>query len=666
MEFLLLGPVEVRGGQADGRVRATKPLTLLAALLLARGRVVSDSALSAVLWGEAPPSTSESQLQTYVSRLRRHLEPTVTIERVRPGYRLPVEPERLDVVRFERLVGRGRHELAAGRPAVASELLGEALRLWRGPALADVSEHLAETERPRLEEARLAALESRIDADLALGRHEALVVELTGLVAGFPLRERLIGQLMLALHRCGRQAGALTVYQEHRASLAAELGIDPGAELRAVHQAVLTDRLDPVLTPGTPAVDPAAAPAVDRAASRVVEPSVAIDARAATRVHPTRPRRSVKVNQLPAAPADFTGRTEELRAVTATLDGTAAFTAGCVVSGMPGVGKTALALRAAHLLADEFTDGLLHVDLHGSSRPLAPAQALRTLLSSLSALPPSVDADAAPPLPPVPTDGADDVDALARRYRDRLGDRRLLIALDDAADEHQVRPLLPGSRGPRVLITSRHRMEVLEGLSTVELGPLPTAESTELLTRLVGAERLGREPEALRQLLDCCGGLPLALRVVGSRLAGRPHLSLRGVAARAGDPLHRLDDLQLGDLSVPAAIRSQVTSLAPADRRALCLLALVQADRFTAWTAALALNIALVDAHDRLERLVAAHLLTPDTAPDGSLPGYRLHPLVRLAAQRQARAEESMESRRQALDRVGDAGREWLVREGRA
>ncbi|QKW35622.1 AfsR/SARP family transcriptional regulator [Actinomadura sp. NAK00032] len=245
MEYLILGPVEVRDGDTAAPLDGAKPRTVLAALLLAGGRLLSDSELSALLWGARPPATMNAQIYNHVSRLRKTVGPAVSIVRRSPGYQMRIGDARFDLREFERLAASGQTALRAGRYAEAGELIRQALALWRGPALADVSEHLAAAEGPRLEEARIAALESLVEADLALGRHAQVLPELTRLVARHPLRERFQAQLMTTLYRCDRQAEALAVFERSRRMLAEELGIEPGRLLREVQRAVLTG--DPAL-----------------------------------------------------------------------------------------------------------------------------------------------------------------------------------------------------------------------------------------------------------------------------------------------------------------------------------------------------------------------------------------------------------------------------------
>lgn len=245
MEYLILGPVEVRDGDTEIPLDGAKQRTVLAALLLASGNFLSDADLSTLLWGVHPPATQNAQIYNHISRLRKTLGPGVSIIRRSPGYQMHIGAARLDLLEFERLMASGQSALLAGEYAEAGEPMRAALALWRGPALANVSEHLAGAEGPRIEEARITALESLFEADLALGRHVRALPELTRLVARYPLRERFQAQLMTTLYRCDRQAEALAVFERSRRMLAEDLGIEPGVLLREVHHAILT--ADPAL-----------------------------------------------------------------------------------------------------------------------------------------------------------------------------------------------------------------------------------------------------------------------------------------------------------------------------------------------------------------------------------------------------------------------------------
>ncbi|MFF8732653.1 BTAD domain-containing putative transcriptional regulator [Streptomyces sp. NPDC015171] len=404
--------------------------TVLAVLLLARGRVVSDGRLSELLWGWDPPATWNAQIYTYTSRLRKLLGPEVDLVRRQPGYQLVADGAHVDVVEFERLERLGRRAMEERRFTQAADTLRQALDLWQGPTLANVTPHLAETEIPQLEEARMSALEHRIEADLALGKHGQLTPELTQLVSEFPVRERLRAQLMTALYRCGRQAEALRAYHEGREVLAEELGVDPGPDLAVVYQSLLSGDLDsvpqpaPSLTHGMPTV----------AASPVM---------------------------IPSAPTDFRGREREFdvpcrRLTLMPANGRAAFQPRrLLITGMPGVGKTALAVQVAHFVAGEFPDGLLCARLRADDGTVADCG--EVLVALLRALGETSENLLTPNGEPVRTE------ELVHRYRTRTAGRKLLILLDDAANELQLDPLLPATTDAAVLVTSRNRLPAVPG-----------------------------------------------------------------------------------------------------------------------------------------------------------------------------------------------------------
>jgi DNA-binding SARP family transcriptional activator len=505
LEYRLLGPVEAWWGGMPVRLGGPKPRALLAVLLLRAGQVVPADALVDAIWGEEPPDTARALVQSYVSALRRALpgEAGETIQTRSPGYVLEPGPGRVDLVRFEELTAQGRRAAAEGDHRSAARALREALALWRGPALGGVGGALR-GEAVRLEEARQAALEERISAELEIAGQEAdLATELTALVAAHPTRERLRGQLMLALYRLGRQADALAVYGEGRAVLADELGIDPGPELNRMHEAVL--RADPGLLPGRRAVGPTPAARTGGA-----------------------PR---PVSLLPPALGDFTGRETESAQVAEWLTGPRGAMPVVVVSGPAGVGKSALAVQAAHRVAERYPDGQLYAELHGFSEPVPPGEVLGRLLRALGADPPE--------------DPAERGDL----FRSLVAGRRVLLVLDDAGSESQVRPLLPGSASCGVLVTSRTRLGGLVGARRTDLDVLDDVCGLELLARVIGTTWGDpREESAARRIVDLCGGLPLALRIAGARLAIRRHWTPSMLADRLADEHRRLDELSVGDL----------------------------------------------------------------------------------------------------------------------
>ncbi|MFE6872241.1 BTAD domain-containing putative transcriptional regulator [Kitasatospora sp. NPDC057692] len=598
MEFRLLGPVEARKGGLRVPLSGTKMHTVLAVLLLARGRVVSDVRLSELLWGWDPPSTWNAQIYTYISRLRKLLGPGADLVRRQPGYQLVAEGARVDLLEFGQLERLGRRALEERRFTQAAETLGKALDLWQGPALANCTPHLAEAELPRLEEARMTVLEHRIEADLALGRHGLLVSELTRLVAEFPVRERLRAQLMAALYRCGRQADALHVYHEGREVLAEELGVDPGPDLAAAYRSLLSGELDAL---PHPAPDPVPGP------PPVAVPPVTV----------------------PPAPSDFTGRGYEFdelleRLQPSRANGGAGFRPRrLLISGMPGVGKTALALRAAHAAADRFPDGLLYARLRGDDGAVVDCgEVLVTLLRALGESPRNL---------PDPNGGAARTEELVHRYRTLTAGRRLLILLDDAVNELQLDPLLPATADAAVLVTSRNRLSAVPGSWTVALDPMGPGECLDLLAAIVGACRIAAEPEAARAVVEACGRLPLALRAAAARLAARPHWPVTRFARRLADPASRVEELRAGTFDVGRSLLAAFQR-PQWERQLIRRLAAFPAPEFTAEEAAALLGMPENPVEELLERLVEASLLEARGIDPTGAPCYSFHPLLRLTA----------------------------------
>jgi DNA-binding SARP family transcriptional activator len=502
------------------------PRVLLAVLALSANRVVPAAALVEAIW---PPESGprEGNLHSQIYQLRKHLaglEPDRASPRLvtrPPGYLLLLADAELDLAQFTALAALGREAAGAGDPAGAATLLGQALALWRGPALADVAPRSPrlEAEAAALEELRLAVLEDRVEADLAAGGHGSLAAELAGLVTAYPLRERLRGQLMLALYRSGRQAEALQAYQQARHLLAAELGIDPGPELQQLHQRIL--QADPSLRSpasvgGGAAADGqragnAQAGSADGAAGDAVTGSGQSGAGGAQEFGP---------RQLPAAAGHFAGRQHQLKELDAILD-TVGMSGGTIVitaiGGTGGIGKTALALHWAHKAADKFPDGQLHVNLRGydpGGMPLSTAEAIRGFLDALGIPPGQIPASA---------------EAQVGLYRSLLAGKRMLIVLDNARDPAHVRPLLAASPGSLVLVTSRASLAGLaaaDGAIQIPLGLLTDDEARQLLAARLGPERLASEPAAVAALIGLCARLPLALAITAA-----PGCSAAGSAA---------------------------------------------------------------------------------------------------------------------------------------
>ncbi len=607
-------------------VGSPKVRALLAALLLEAGRVVSVESLKDALWGGAPPASAQASLHNHVARLRRLLDDPERLRAVPPGYVLRVEQGELDVHVFERHVAaaRGAH-ITHNWEGVVREGAA-ALALWRGTPLSGLPAELGGYAFvQRLEEARLLLLEWRYDAGLAVGgaRLDGLVPELAALTAEHPLREAYHRQLMLALHRTGRQAEALAVHRDLRARLVEELGVEPGRLVREAHAEVLQGTRAPVRPPAAVGgeregeredKDQAVTGTKPGGAHGPPDPP---DARvpprqpAASAPAPT-PSPSPAPAQLPPPPPHFTGRIPEQSDVRHTLLDQRSHV---VISGMAGVGKSALALHVAHQLQNRFPDGQLYINLHGATpgmAPLTPAQALAALLRDLGTEPRRVP---------------EDPDAAAALLRSLLAPTRTLLVLDDAANAAQVRPLLPGGAGCAVIVTSRSPLAALDGARRFPLAPLSDEESAALLRAASGRDAL----DAGHRLVELTGRLPLALRIVAARLAARHALTpdvLAGQLAATGGRLHHLeyDDLSVRR-SLAVAHDALAASSREADRDAALVLRGLGTLDLPAYGAPLLAHLVGIDARRAeaaLDRLVDVALLE-----ETAYGRYAPHDLVR-------------------------------------
>ncbi|MGV9347256.1 BTAD domain-containing putative transcriptional regulator [Streptomyces spiralis] len=612
LRFGLLGPPVLYepapGEYAVRPIGSPKVRALLAALLLEAGRVVSVESLKEALWGAAPPVSAQASLHNHVARLRRLLDDPERLRAVPPGYLLRVGRGELDLHLFEARVAEARAAHAGGEWARAARACADALALWRGTPLSGLPAGFGGYALvQRLEEARLLLLEWRYDAELGLGgtRPSGLVPELAALAAEHPLREAYHRQLMLALHRTGRQAEALAVHRDLRARLIEELGVEPGPAVREAHLEVLRgawgEHRDGAEGPVAPAPPPEGTP------------------------QPPRPA------QLPPAPAHFTGRDDVLPAVRRALTANHGEGDGSplvVLSGMAGVGKSALALHVAHGLVKRFPDGQLYVNLHGATpgmAPLAPAQALRSLLLDLGTEPRHV--------PEQP-------DAAAALLRSLLAPTRTLLVLDDAGSAAQIRPLLPAGAGCAVIVTSRSPLTALDGARRFPLTPLSAPDSAALLRAVSGRDdRDGLDAE--HPLVELTGRLPLALRVVAARLAARRALTPDALAGQLAATEGRLHHLEYDDLSVRRSLAVAHDALAAsereADRDAALALRRIGALDLPAYGAALLAALTGTDerrAEAALDRLVDVALLE-----ETALGRYAPHDLVRDFARELATSE---------------------------
>ena len=606
VQYGLLGPVRALRVGAAGepaeelKVGSPQQQAVLALLASRAGRVATADELIEGLWGDEPPEGALATVRTYAFRLRKVFGADA-IASIAGGYALRAERSDVDLFTFEDHVAMAEQRRMSGDVAGARGELANALALWRGTPLAGIPGPYAESLRATLVERRTAAQESRIALDLALGHVGDAVSELTVLTAEHPLREGLRAQLMLALYQTGRQAEALGVYADTRRLLRRELGVDPGAELGELHQRIL--RGDPAL----------ARPAADSA--EITLRTAGVPSGAALEKPPAVPA------QLPADTADFTGRENLTRVLAARIATTAGQSvAVCALSGLGGVGKTALAIHLAHFVREEFSDGQLYVDLRGGDpEPADPAPVLAAFLRGLGIS----EGETAPGL-----------EERAAAYRSALAGRRVLIVLDNARDAAQVRPLLPGAPGCAVIVTSRPKLTGLAGATFADLGVLDPGEAMNMFTRIVGEERLGMEHTAAIEVVTLCGYLPLAVRIAAARLASRPQWRIGSLAARLSDERRRLGELAVGDLAVRAAFELGYHQLSPAQADVFRRLSLLDSADVSVAAAAALLGQDEADNEETLESLVDAAML------ESASPGrYRYHDLLRLYAREQYEAE---------------------------
>ncbi|MGH3664084.1 MAG: BTAD domain-containing putative transcriptional regulator, partial [Micromonosporaceae bacterium] len=565
-------------------MNGTKPRMLLATLLLHPNEPVSTDLLTDVLWPTSPPRSAVANLRTYVSTLRTALGGSLISARPR-GYVIHLGPRHLDLFMFEELTGRASQLSRAGQQEPSLELLEQAIRIWRGPPLADLpSSDAWSAPLRKLAERRLAAIETRLDLLVSLAHHSTAICELRDLLTEDPLRENLWHKLLLALLAAGRRAEALAAYTQLRQVLNDELGIEPSPESQRIHAMILAGEDHPQATFAS----------------------------------------TFPICQLPADLSDFTGRASELQAVRQAADHAAASTAPTVivVSGPPGVGKTSLAVHAAHELRRRHPDGQLHVELGGAASPLAPEEALAGLLRALG-----VSAEAIP----------ETLRERAALYRSRLADRKVLLLLDDAASFSQVQPLLPATAGCVTLVTCRARLLELAGGRQIELSELPDRDAMELFSRVAGRDRTTADPQSAGRVASACSGLPLALRIAGAKLAHHHSASLRQLADRLEDESRRLGELRLGALDVMSGLAASVQNLSPDTARALRLLASLGPPPPTGWPDWVV--GAALDRHDVsgvLEALSDANLVHFTSCETVGGPRRRIGQLLRLHASQQA------------------------------
>ncbi|RDD84354.1 BTAD domain-containing putative transcriptional regulator [Streptomyces parvulus] len=590
LTFALLGTPRARRGDEEVNLGPPQQQAVLAALLLRRGQTMSVEELVAAVWSD-PPAGAVSVVRTYISRLRSALEPgrhrsrtTGLLRSAQSGYCVSRAGSVCDVELFDRDLQAAERYFAEGLFPDARELLGRALGHWSGPPLAGLPGPLAHSERRRLTELHLLCQERALETDLKLGRYQQVVPELIRLTSEHPLRERLRQLLMLALYHCDRQAEALAVYHDARSVLVEELGIEPTPPLQALHGRIL-------------AGDPGLLPPVDVPASAGLK----IPA------------------QLPAHLADFTGRVREADTLCSALITPAGFAPPtAVITGMGGVGKTALAVHVAHRLRERYADGQLYADLtapDGSRVP--PDLVLRHFLTALGE-----------PMAGLP----EGLDRRAAMFRSRVSGRRMLILLDNACDVAQVCALLPGSAHCTVIVTSRATLGSLPTSVRVAVEPMAPDSAALMFTRVAGGGSAPPRAEQVRTVVELCGRLPLAIRIVAARHAARPGWDLADTVEEGlRDERTRLAELRLDDLSVERSFDLGYRRLTARQARAFRELAGVDGPYFTVTEAARALDWEPADTVRVLESLVDVSMLESPR-----LGQYAFHDLMRVFARQRA------------------------------
>ncbi|MFE9408151.1 BTAD domain-containing putative transcriptional regulator [Streptomyces sp. NPDC006704] len=603
LNYRILGPLEI--GTTSGQVRlpGSKRQAFLGALLLAGGMPVSLAQLIDTVWGHQAPPTAIKQIRNAASDLRRsHPEIGEQLLMAGDGYQLRIDEDRLDAKVFSRGVARARRLVKEGLVADALEEYRSALSLWRGSALAGLERPALQAQVDGLNELRMTVLEERFELELAEGEHKSIVGELALWVAEHPLRERLISQLMLALYRSGSQARALTIHEQARQRLKEELGVDPGPELREVHQYILVN--------GTRRTGYGA--------------------------------QSLRHNNLPARSGNFTGRLLEqrliekaARAAGADRGGAGSVPAVVAIDGMAGVGKTTLAVHAAYHLADSCPDAQLFVDMSACSagkQPLTAWAALGILLSGLGVPPRGIPAG---------------LEERATTWRRLMADRRALIVLDDVADTQQILPLLTGAPGSLTIVTSRNRLTEFMSTCQLTLQEMSPAEGGEMFSRIAGEKRAWRERAAVDDIVGLCGGLPLAIRIAAAKLCHRPSWTVAYLASRLADGGQRLSVLDDEDGRITQVFQQSYDGLTYRQQHVFRVLGRLPSDNIEPHAVARLTGLSAARIDQLLESLVDAHLI------EAMGPGrYRIHELLHAYAAQLTDATDVMDGPEIGRDRL--------------
>jgi DNA-binding SARP family transcriptional activator len=610
VDIKLLAGFEIIGPKGPVGIASLRQRIILTLLLLEANRVVSVDRLIEAVWGDNPPSTARGQIHICISMVRRALEQAgiaPVVETDPSGYLCRIDDDAVDVLAFHRLVREGRQALEEKRLVEADRLLVAALDVWDGGAPMTGLSRTMDAISVRLVEQRVSALEVWADVRLQLGGHDHLVEQLAAAVDEFPLRERLRSKLMLALYQAGRQAEALDVYREGRSLLVEELGVEPGPELQVAEHAILTGQ------------------------ETLVRPAGGAGTEIARSEHDARRPQARVARTLPGDVADFTGHAAVLEDLQRCLRPHPAGLERSGVSvimlyGRSGVGKTTIAVHAAHRHSADFPDGQLYLNLHDpSGEPVAPYTALHRLLRAVG----------------VPADTiASDLEGRAEMFRQYVSDRRLLIVLDDAHDEQQISPLLPGTSSSSVIVTSQLCLAGIPGAHRRRVEPLAEPEALIMLARFLDADRVRDEKPAARQLVRLCTGLPLAIRVAAARLVTRPHWTIRGFVDRLSDESRRLTELNHRDLGVRAGLDRSYGKLPTTAQRLFRHLGLLGGATFGSWLAGPLLGTEYLAGEEVLETLVDANLVEVERTRAGNRLVYRLHDLAQAYARERLEIED--------------------------
>ncbi|MET7748652.1 BTAD domain-containing putative transcriptional regulator [Micromonospora sp. NPDC005367] len=638
----MLGELQVL---VDGRpleLGPPKQRLVFAALAVDAGRGVPIEALVDRVWDDAPPADARGVLYTYLTRIRRILAAAgseaapVTVTRNQSGYLLAADPDHVDLHRLRRLAER-----AQGLPADHPDrpaLLREAIELWRGDPLDGLPGGWAARVREGLRQQLVRVLLDWADSELGQGRPGPVADRLTLAVDRSPLIEPLVVCLMRALYFNGRRPEALDLYARTRSLLADELGVDPGAELQDVHREILRGTLRP--------------PAVATAPAEPSAPAATVILTPAPEPPPAQPPADGPGCQLPADLPDHVGCEPEISCALSVLQPTGSRTHGTagpvvILSGPGGVGKTSLSVRLAYLLRDSYPDGQIFVSL--SSRSGDSGDALDRVLRALGAT----------NLQQLRT-----IEDKLGQYRSMLSGRRFLIVLDSAVSAEEVRPLVPGGPGSALIVSSRAMLTTIPGAEHIEVPLLNRADSIKLLQRIVGPDRVLSEPEAADALVEVCAGMPLALRIVGARIAARPHRRMARFADRMRDERARLDEMAADGLAVRVSVGISYRALGLSARRAFRLLGFMGVPSFADWLVAALIDGSVDEAEELLEQLTDARLVMAVPDPTHGLLRYQMHDLVRLFAWERAREEDADAALRSAVSRVLLAATEIAERLG--